>query len=143
MPRQTMLCGHIKAAAIVNHIDHDTGGIPAYIKACEEIVADNYRGFEFRKLNVSVGCRQACPSIPRSRRSWPQSHKRRGTLCRSPNYAPTSLRSFLRNPRRSRAQKTARFPRRQETFRFAFIGRKAKPPAALSTFMAAVSSWVD
>lgn len=30
------------------------GGIPAYIKACEEIVADNYRGFEFRKLNAAA-----------------------------------------------------------------------------------------
>ncbi len=29
------------------------GGIPAYIKACEQVVADNYRGFDFRKLSAS------------------------------------------------------------------------------------------
>ncbi len=30
------------------------GGIPAYIKACDEIVADNYRGFEFHTLNAAA-----------------------------------------------------------------------------------------
>ncbi len=31
------------------------GGIPAYIKACDEIVADNYRGFDLRKFDKVSG----------------------------------------------------------------------------------------
>jgi len=30
------------------------GGIPAYIKACDEIVADNYRGFDFHTPNAAT-----------------------------------------------------------------------------------------